>query len=108
MAIGAVTTPDATIHLASIADLTGRIAEVRVATAESPLGRYRSSLEVQAAVDARDVMALAEVFRAVTEDRDGDARAILDTLDADVLTALAGRAARVTDLATLAARGRRR
>ena len=36
-----------------------------------------------------------------------DALAILDTLDADVVTALAERAGRLADIATTAARGRR-
>jgi len=99
---------DATGRVVELAAVTGRIAAVREATRTSPLGRYRAGQQqAQAVLDARDALALTEVLRAVTEDRDGDARAVLDTLDPDVLTALAGRAARLADLAATAARGRR-
>ena len=95
-------------RIAELTDITTRIADHRRTIAATPLGRYRSGQqEAQAILDARDLLAITETLRAVTEDRDGDARAILDTLDADVVTALAERAGRLSVLATDAARGRR-
>jgi hypothetical protein len=111
--------------LARLDETRAKLRAVRSDIEGSPLARYqagqtrgdhavtgtqsavRLAVDILMHSDVRDGELLAAALRAVCEDREDDVRSLLDSMDADLVTQLSYRAARLSDLAAHSATGRR-